>query len=423
MKTKVFDLNYFITLLFLLLSANANILSSSMVGWAAILFLMLVVAINRKDLNSKEAIAITIFSGGFVILMTVRFFLINDLETDYLMSDFLFLIKYIYVSFLFCLLLKEKLLANIVKVMTHLTLLSFVFFALQLLSSDTMYRLFSVLNFPTGNTIPGYANILLFTYTQGFHDFANSGFVWEPGAFGCFLVFSLMFHFFLNKFTFDNVATIFIIGNITTFSTTNYLGLIILLFLAYRYRSPKINIYVLILIPAIILAFVFIPFLADKIVDTYQEDMRDLNHLKMLQKYYHHNRMDIPLNRFSSMVYIYDTFGSKLILGVSNKYNAILNKSYNVNISNGLFDFIAKFGLVGLLFLLYKYATFCKPYVIRWENIIYCILIILALSFGEPILFLPIVMMFLFIKPFQTGIAKYDKANGQTDQLNPYAKG
>ncbi|WP_133300206.1 O-antigen ligase family protein [Mucilaginibacter terrenus] len=267
-----------------------------------------------------------------------------------------------------------------------------------------MFKAFSALNFPTGNTIPGYSNILFFTFTQGFHDFSNSGFVWEPGAFGCFLVITLMFHFFLNKFRFDKVAIILIIANITTFSTTNYLGLIVLFFMAYRFRSPKVNIYVLLLVPALILAFVFIPFLGDKIVDTYKEDMRDLNRLKVLEKYYHHNRMEIPLNRFSSMVYIYDQFGAKLITGVSNRYNEVLNKSYTVNISNGVFDFLAKFGLIGLLYLLIRYVRFCKPYVLRWENIGYCILILLVLSFGEPILFLPIVMMLLFIQPKQRSL-------------------
>lgn len=429
MRTKVFDLNYFITLLFLLLSANANILSSGIIGWAAVIFLMIIVAVNRKDFNKKEILTFSYVSAGFVLLVLIRFFLINDQETDYLMSDFLYLIKYIFVSFLFCLLLKDKLLANIVKVMTHLTLLSFVFYAWQLLSADSMFRMFSALNVNTGNSIPGYTNILLFTFTEGFHNTTNSGFVWEPGAFGCFLVFTLMFHFFLNKFKIDKIAILFIIANITTFSTTNYLGLLILFFLVYRYRSPKINIYVLILVPAIILAFIFIPFLGNKILDTYQEDMRDLNHLKVLQKYYHHNRMDIPLNRFSSMVYIYETFGNKLILGVSNRYNDILNKSYTVNISNGVFDFLAKFGLVGLLFLLVKYVEFCKPYVLRWENIVYCVLIILTLSFGEPILFLPIVMMFLFIKPKQKSIKKYENREDEEEEtpgshLNPrYARG
>ncbi|MBK0380671.1 hypothetical protein [Mucilaginibacter segetis] len=407
MDFKNFDLNYFVTLFFLLLSANANVLSSSTLGWIIILVLMITMAISKKLFTKRDIQLISIFSGIYLFYMAFRFLAVNDVETEYLTSDVIFLFKYIYLAFIVCVILKEKALANIVKVMTHLTLLSFVFFAFQVIAGDTMYNMFSALNFPTGNTIPGYTNILLFTYTQGFHDFSNSGFVWEPGAFGCFLVFTLMYHFFLNKFKFDKIAIILIIANLTTFSTTNYLGLLVLLFMAYRYRVPKINIWVLILIPAIILAFIFIPFLADKIVDTYKEDMRDLNHLRVLQKYYHHNRMEIPLNRFSSMWYIYDTFGSKLILGVSNKYNEILDKAYTVNISNGVFDFLAKFGVIGFLYLVYKYAKVCVQYIVRGENLIYCILILLITSFGEPILFLPFILIFLFLKDKQVPFIKY----------------
>jgi hypothetical protein len=420
-KKQKIDINYFIMLVFLLLSANANILSSTVAVWAGVIALLLFFAIVNKLITRKEVNAFGIFSGIYILYVTLRFFLFNDLETDYLYSDYIFLFKYLLFSWLVCVILKDKLLANFVKVMVHLTIVSLVFYALQLLSAPTMFKLFTTLNFPTGNTIPGYTNALFFTYTQGFHDYSNSGFVWEPGAFGCFLVFTLMFHFYLNKFKYDGVTVLLIIANLTTFSTTNYLGLLVLIFLSYRYRVPKINIYVLILVPAIILAFVFIPFLGDKIVDTYKEDLRDLNRLKILEKFYHRNRMEIPLNRFSSMWHIINTFGEKLILGVSNKYNDVLNKSYTVNISNGVFDFIAKFGVVGLLYLLVKYAAFCKKYVLRWENVVYCVLIILILSFGEPILFLPIIMMFLFINEKQKAFGKYGN-DEEEDRPEPYGR-
>jgi hypothetical protein len=401
--------DYIITLFFLLLTANANILSSSTVGWFAIMGMMFIVAISRKQFTRQDFANIAIFSVVYLAFIFFRFFAVNELETDYLTSDVIFLFKYVFLAFIVTVLLKERALANIVRVTTHLTVLSFVFFLFQVLAGETMFRLFSAINFPTGNDIPGYTNVLFFTYTKGFHDFSNSGFVWEPGSFGCFLVITLMFHFFLNRFRIDNTAIILIIGNITTFSTTNYLGLLVLFFLAYRYRVPKINLWVLILIPVSVLLFIFIPFLGDKIVETYQEDMRDLNHLKVLERFYRHNRMQIPLNRFSSMWHIYETFGNKLILGVSNKYNDILNKSYTVNISNGIFDFLAKFGLVGFIYLLYRYVRFCKPYVLRVENVLYCVLIILVTSFGEPILILPFILMFMFLKAEQLPFVKAKK--------------
>ena len=413
---KKIDSDYIITFLFLMLTANANILSSSTVAWFVILAIMIIVAISKKQIKVVDVRHLTIFSGVYLFFIAFRFFLINELEVDYLTSDVVFLFKYVLLAFVVAIILKERAIANIVKVTTHLTIVSFVFYAFQLLAMDTMYRTFAAMNFPTGNDIPGYTNVLIFTYTQGFHDFSNSGFVWEPGSFGCFLVITLMFHFFLNNFKFDKTAIILIIGNITTFSTTNYLGLLVLLFMAYRYRVPKIDLWVIILIPTCILLFIFIPFLGDKIVETYQEDMRDLNHLKVLEKYYRHNRMQIPLNRFSSMWHIYETFGNKLILGVSNKYNEILNKQYTVNISNGIFDFLAKFGVVGFVYLFVKYAGFCRPYVLRWENVCYCVLILLVTSFGEPILILPFILIFMFLSPGQVQLIKVRR--GLPDAVN-----
>ncbi|MFA6087904.1 O-antigen ligase family protein [Mucilaginibacter sp.] len=406
---KNINIQYLITFFFLLLTANANFLSSSTIGWFIILFLMIMVGIIKRQFEKRDVMNFFWLSVGYLILVLFRFYVVNDLETDYLVSDIVFLVKFALLSFVFCAILKEEAIAYIVKVVTHLTILSFVFYALQLLAPEAMYKVFTAISFDTGNIIPGYSNFLLFTFTRGFHDYSNSGFVWEPGAFGCFLVITLMFHFFLNKFKFDSTAIILIVASITTFSTTNYLGLLVLLMLAYRYRVRKINLWILILIPVIVLIIVFVPFLGDKIIDTYKEDMRDLNHLKVLEKYYRHNRMQIPLNRFSSMWHIINSFGDKLILGVSNKYNDFLNKSYPVNISNGIFDFFAKFGIVGFAYLLYRYIRFCSPYVLSPINVIFCILILLGLSFGEPILFLPFILIFLFLRKSQTVIGFKEK--------------
>ncbi|TWR27586.1 hypothetical protein FPZ43_14040 [Mucilaginibacter pallidiroseus] len=403
---KKIDLDYIITFFFLMLTANANFLSSSTIGWFVIMALMIIVGVSRKQFNKEDMQHIFIFTLCYSFYVLFRFFLINDLAPDYLGSDMIFLCKYVFLAFVVATVLKERAIAYIVKVTTHLTVISFVFYALQLLSHETMYRTFSAINFPTGNEIPGYTNVLFFTFTQGFHDFSNSGFVWEPGSFGCFLVITLMFHFFLNRFKFDGTAIILIIGNISTFSTTNYLGLLVLLFLAYRYRVPKINLWVLIMIPVCILLVIFIPFLGDKIIETYSEDMRDLNHLRVLEKYYRHNRMQIPLNRFSSMWHIMDSFGNKLIMGVSNKYNEILNKSYTVNISNGVFDFFAKFGVLGFLYLAFRYGRFCKTFVSKNENVAYCLGILLITSFGEPILALPFILIFMFFSREQVPLVK-----------------
>ena len=146
-------------------------------------------------------------------------------------------------------------------------------------------------------------------------------------------------------------------------------------------------------------------FPGDKVAGIYTDDMDGLKHLKEISQYHLKHNEQIPLNRFASMSYIYDNMGSGLILGVSNKYDELLNTVYNVNISNGIFDFLAKFGVLGLFFLVYSYIKFCTAFLKKNEYIIYCVLILLVMSFGEPIMFLPVTLLFLFL-PSITNIGK-----------------
>jgi len=57
-----------------------------------------------------------------------------------------------------------------------------------------------------------------------------------------------------------------------------------------------------------------------------------------------------------------------------------------VNLSNGDFDFMAKFGFVGLVFFMYRYLQLIKKFLFKNEYLFYCGLLMLTLGFGEPIL-------------------------------------
>ncbi len=405
---KKIDIYYIVTLLFLLVAATANFISSSDVWWFTILVFMFLLAIFKKLIHPKDIRLIVLFSLAYLAFVSIRDLLINGLDIEFLLSDIIFLFKYVYLAFIFCVILKEKAAAYIVNVTTHLTVLSFFFYFLQLIGlGDYIYEYSSALGLSTRMEIPGYTNFLFFTFTKGFHDYGNSGFVWEPGSFGCFLIIALMLNFFLNKFTFDKKSIILIIGIITTVATTPYLALLIVLFLAYRYKVAKINMWAVLLVLVFAAIIIATPLLGTKIKDTYYEDMDDLNRVKYLAIFYkHQNMLYIPLNRFSSMAYIYNTFSYKLIWGVSNKFDVILNKQFLINISNGVFDFLAKFGLVGLIYLVYKYAKFCIAYVLKSEYVIYCILILLVLGFGETILSLVFILMFIFLPVTQIALEK-----------------
>ena len=350
----------------------------------------------------KDLKILSILLVVYLLFVVLRIFLVTNLPMEYLLSDVLFPFKYVLLSFAYVVILREKALAYLVKVITHLTVIGLIIYFFQMVGfADLIYTFSKSLNMPNLNKIDGYTNFVIFSFTKGLHEYRNSGFVWEPGAYGCFLILALLFNFFRNKFTFDRTSIILIIATITTFSTSDYLALFIMMFLAYRYRVPKINLWVIIMVPAFVVLFITVPFLGDKIAAIYLDDIAGLKHLKDISKYNLKHGEQIPLNRFASMIYLYENMGTDLILGLSNKYDVIIDKVYNVNISNGIFDFFAKFGIFSFIYLFYTYIKFCAAYLKRVEYLVYCVLILLIIAFGEPILFLPIILLFLFL-PFLT---------------------
>ncbi|TSD66988.1 hypothetical protein FFF34_006205 [Inquilinus sp. KBS0705] len=394
---KQINIYYIVTLLFLLLSSNANILASNDVIWFLILLFMCSVAAVKKLINLKDVRIFSTFALAYLILYFFRDIVINKLDLDFIVSDTLYLFKYILLSFVFCKILKEKLATYVVKVVVHLTIISFVFYALQLIGlGDYIFKYSSALGLKSKSDFEDYTNFIIFTFLRG-SEFRNAGFVWEPGAFGCFLIITMILNFFLNNFTIDRKAKILIVAMLTTLSTTNYVSLLVLLFCRYRIKVVKLNVGAIFLVLISVILVIYIPVLGDKITNTYTKDMADLNRLNKLAPFYRHIRSQIPLNRFSSMAFIYDTFGFKLLLGVSNKYEVIANKIYDIDISNGIFDFAARFGFLGLIYVLYKYSKFCLNYIRNIEHLIYFLLIFLILGFGEPVLTLPLFLIFLFI--------------------------
>jgi hypothetical protein len=395
---KQIDIFYIVTFLFLLVSSNANILASNDIIWFVIMLFMFTVAVAKKLLTVPDARAFGIFALVYFVFYSIRDTVFNGLDAQYVISDTLFLFKYIFLSFLLCKILKDRMAYYIVKVVVHLTIVSFFFYSLQLLGfGDDIFRLSRSLALHSKSDFEDYSNFILFTYVRGSHAYRNSGFAWEPGAFGCFLIVTLILNLFLNKFKFDKRSVILIIAILTTLSTTNYLSLLVLMFCVYRIKVPKLNVGAILIAVTSVVLIMYLPVLGDKINNTYKSDMSDLNKLNKLAVLYRHTNAQIPLNRFSSMAFLWDTFGIKLLWGISNKYDAVANKIYDINISNGVFDLFARFGVIGYIYLMYRYSKLCLEYISKVEYLVYFILIFTILGFGEPVLALPFFLTFLFI--------------------------
>ena len=395
------NIYYIVTLFFLIFASKANFLVKSNLAWFGFEVFMIVVALSFNRIKKKDVQFFILSSVIYFIYILFRFKL-NQLPTDYFKSDVFYFFKFVLTSYLFCLILKERALYYLIKVISHLALISIVFYVLQFYQDGAIVKAigkaFESITVETFSL--RYTNFLIFTYDT-IHYYRNSGFCWEPGAFGSFLTLALMFNFLINDFKLNKEALIITLAILTTVSTTAYLGAFILYFLRYRVLSRGSKITIIIFAVIFALAIPNVPFLGEKVVEIYEQDIRDLKELEQLSVYYEDVERQIPLNRFASVIFLYEQFNWKLFLGVSNQYDEYYINEFNVNISNGIMDFITKFGVVGLMVLLYRYGKLCWGYLRKTEYVCYSILILLILSFGEPILMLPICVIFIFLPTFK----------------------
>jgi hypothetical protein len=322
--------------------------------------------------------------------------------------------------------MKENATKLFVNLVYGLSIVSFFFYAFQLAGGGSI--LFAIGRGFMENTIPledfsdTFSSFLIFSYDQ-VHVIRNSGFVWEPGAFGCFLVIAIFLNFLNNGFEYDRKTIVMMIAIFTTLSTTTYLALAILIFLAFRVRGGRWNLGLISLVVVMAVAFVYLPFLGDKITETYEEDvvvLEEVEELNNAMDYYQDYGGQVKLNRFSSAIFLYRHFEHQLIFGVSNAYVKLESKIYGVslerfNFSNGIMDFIVKFGVLGLIFVFTRIIQYAYKELGSVEFCFYVVVLMLILNFGEPILMLPITLMFLFFPNFNVSEEESEAEDHDSD--------
>jgi hypothetical protein len=311
-------------------------------------------------------------------------------------SDIIYLFKYILPSLIFCALLKEKAIDYLSRVIIDLTKISIPLYCIQLVAGDVLYNIGNAIGLPPAT--PGYTvtNFVVFTYVKE-HHYQNSGFSWEPGAFGFFLIIALMLQLFKNGFKIDSGVKWLVLGVVTTFSTTSFVALGLVFLMYCRANGVKFSTLAILGVPVLAVAVVKLPFLLSKVIDIYNHDLKDLQNLEFLSAWYLRQGREMPFNRFASMIFIYDEFKARLIFGVSNIFTETVPYLKNANTSSGTFEYFAKFGLVAFVYLMTRLCQFFRKFTQQKELIIYCVLLILVLGFSESIFVLPIMTNFYFL--------------------------
>jgi hypothetical protein len=406
---------YLLSALFMIISAKGSFVSFFEINYYLIDLLFIWYGLKYNRFKRSDIRILVRFSIVFTGYMLIRFLFLNKVPITLFFSDINFLVKYIFLSYLYCAVLKEEALNYIVKITVIGAGISLFFYILQLISGDSVFFIGSLIHLPPRTSNPNYTNFLIFTFDRS-HKIRNSGFAWEPGAFGCILNIGLLLYLYTKQFVFDKKVWLLVIVIITTLSTTAYFALLINMLIYYRANGGKLNRILFIAAPVILFAIIKVPFLFTKILELYNQDLHDIDHMDTLSIFYLKHGGQLPLNRFGSAIYIFRIFGEKLIWGVSNSFQEAAPQLANVNISNGLVDFIAKFGLIGTVYLFYKYALLLKKIVADNELMVYAILILLILSFGEPILIWQNIIAFVFLYRYTNPSDSYESDELDTEE-------
>lgn len=243
-----------------------------------------------------------------------------------------------------------------------------------------------------GNSIPKYSgannffllhndnetSINALIYHINFYDnFRNNSLFYEPGRFTIFIILALSIHlFYYNQKLLDFKSITLILAIISTFSTTGYIALLLILYIkGSTMKISRINKYFLLILIGLLTYFIF------------QLDF-------MLNKITEESGSDTESSRFFAFLYHMDLVNQRPFAGFGSYFPELLLSP------NGISFFILKYGY--LYFILFLYALFMTCIKIFDESkmnvnlTISLFLVFLVLAFSQTIMDEPFYFGFVF---------------------------
>lgn len=302
-----------------------------------------------------------------------------------------------------------SLLAKYTDILYFLSVLSLVFYGVQLLALDAMLPIW--VGFDMSGDIfdkpyTHYAHSFLYTIHQ-FKDAEkgfprNSGFCWEPGAFACFLVIAIYFQLLNDRCRVElNMRRylVFVVAIFSTQSTTGFVALIAV-FVGYMLNvSSKVFFkYIFIAVLALSPLLFFLPEQLDKIEAQLFDDLNE--QVMSLDA----NENEKGIGRFQSILILATDFVDNPILGIgaNRSLSWVSRMGLDVNPTSGIGNMFATYGLflmIPFFYLLFRSSfLFAKKYNCRGQYVFGLSVLILGFSFAvlETPLFLSLIFFGYF---------------------------
>lgn len=276
-------------------------------------------------------------------------------------------------------------------IIAKLAAISLPLFAIQYVAPDLMSSIndlseYIIPQVPKGEGV-NYSNSIIYTVNPWGID-RNSGFMWEPGAFAAMVSVGAFLNLILNGYRRNWHLVFLLIALLTAKSTTgNLLFVLVALFWLINQRSKTI-IMTLPLMTLMVMLFMSSGEGREKVKDRWENWDKTIDN----QDSYADDREGISVGRFGSFVLDWNDVMRYPIIGFGlQEAERTTGRYIHLVRANGFSDYMARFGLFGIVFLLINLSlTFRhlgKVYGGRgfWMGT----LIVLVLSFSNPLLLAP----------------------------------
>ncbi len=401
MKIAQEKMDYFLFLVGFFITATANTITVSNITVVVSALFTLYIFWERGYEFDK---AFLYFLAAYIGLWVIYIIKFGYLDLRSIRELFRVLHGYLLIRLLW-----KKFIPYFTKTTYVLALISLPLYLLQLYDYDMMRSIIGVID----HNIPAldyrgdwYENIFIFTLNDN-GIYRNSGFAWEPKGFGTFLTLAMFFRLIENRFRLlDKYMITYIIAMITTFSTATFSVFFFAVVPFYIFNKPSAYkiISASLLIPIIAVVFFKADFLQKKIIHEYETRNK---YVAFVQD----DRTDMEsrsLGRFGSFLIDWMDLKKQPIFGYGEqKFERTEYSVSGVHLIhvNGFSDFMAKYGIVGMIFLFTTLFLTFKQWSIIYEfrGWYFIPIGILLTSFASAILFYPIYQMLYFFPFFKKG--------------------
>lgn len=407
---------WLLVLMVFVLSTRASGLANSNLLLFSVLLYNIYLALYRQIRFDRSFL----FFVFFFILITFQNY--THLGPYFDPLRYLKLFSIIIISYLTIKIVKFRIFVHYNNIIYKVVLFSLPFYVWQLLSSGSLYAVGKALN----GALPGLMdtvdyldtntslNILVYTI-EFVENFRNSGVMWEPGGFATVIAIALYFEFLLYDYKFTKRSWVYLLGIITTFSTTGYLITCLLLFFflfkmakksSSRFLKPILYFSVPVFLTVLVILFFQMPIFYEKILYQFNEQQQLVENVREFDSFQ-------SLGRFGSLQVDLASIQDQPFFGRGYTDEDFMSAYEVINFTNGLGTFIGRMGIIGfvwLVFSLYRSGKIINAGVnFSGSNFNLLPILVLLIAFSNPVLFTPLfILLQLFFIPFKNTKQYYE---------------